>query len=66
MKMEPQGYWTRVFDHAASLLRQRPELNGDAAYWIARRQVDQSLEIHESERSLFDSVEPAQNLVLAP
>jgi hypothetical protein len=43
MKTEPQGYWTRVFDQAASLLKARPELNGDSAYWLARRMVDQAL-----------------------
>lgn len=48
MKTEPRGYWTRVFDQAATLLRARPELNGDSAYWLARRMVDQAL-IQETE-----------------
>ena len=34
MRTEPRGYWTRVFDQAATLLRARPDLNGDAAYWL--------------------------------
>lgn len=43
MQTEPRGYWTHVFDQAATLLRARPELNGDQAYWLARRLVDQTL-----------------------
>jgi hypothetical protein len=49
MRTEPRGYWTRVFDQAATLLKARPELNGDSAYWIARRMVDQSLAQPETE-----------------
>lgn len=69
MKAEPQGYWTRVFDQAASLLRQRPELNGDSAYWLARRLVDQTL-IQQATAltpSLFlEGAPQAPELVLAP
>jgi hypothetical protein len=32
-----------VFDQAALLLKARPELNGDTAYWMARRLVDLTL-----------------------
>jgi hypothetical protein len=66
MRTEPRGYWTRVFDQAAALLRARPELNGDAAYWTARRMVDQSLAEQENEVLLFDHREAAPALVLAP
>jgi hypothetical protein len=66
MRTEPRGYWTRVFDQAAALLRSRPELNGDAAYWMARRLVDQSLAELESETLLFDRREEVPALVLAP
>lgn len=69
MKTEPQGYWTRVFDQAASLLRARPELNGDSAYWLARRMVDQAL-IQKAEADvpgLFTRyADEAADLVLAP
>lgn len=69
MKTEPQGYWTRVFDQAATLLRARPELNGDSAYWLARRMVDQAL-IQQAEASvpgLFrEEAYAAPELILAP
>jgi len=69
MKTEPRGYWTRVFDQAATLLKQRPELNGDSAYWLARRMVDQSL-IEQAQAlapGLFESqAQEAPVLVLAP
>lgn len=69
MKTEPQGYWTRVFDQAATLLRARPELNGDSAYWLARRMVDQAL-IQQAEANvpgLFrDEAYAAEELILAP
>ncbi|MGH7443085.1 MAG: hypothetical protein ACREKE_10480 [bacterium] len=66
MRTEPKGYWTRVFDQAAALLRSRPELNGDAAYWAARRLVDQSLSEQEVVIPLFECRDPAPALVLAP
>jgi hypothetical protein len=69
MKTEPRGYWTRVFDQAATLLKQRPELNGDSAYWLARRMVDQTL-IEQAQAiapGLFlERAEEAPVLVLAP
>ncbi len=43
MRTEPRGYWTHVFDQATTLLKARPELNGDQAYWLARRLVDEAL-----------------------
>lgn len=67
MRTEPRGYWTRVFDQAATLLRARPELNGDTAYWLARRMVDLTLADQEQERSqmaMLDEATPV--LVLAP
>lgn len=39
----PTGYWSQVFEQATKLLKARPELNGDQAYWLARRLVDESL-----------------------
>ncbi len=44
MRSEPRGYWMRVFDSAARLLRARPELNGDQAYWLSRRLVDHEVQ----------------------
>ena len=66
MRTEPRGYWTRVFDQAATLMRARPELNGDAAYWMARRMVDQTLAEQATETSLFPHLDPTPALVLAP
>ena len=69
MKSEPRGYWTRVFDQAASLLKARPELNGDSAYWMARRMVDLALieEAKAYEPPLIElPVLEAPELVLAP
>ncbi len=43
MRIEPRGYWTHVYDQAATLLRARPELTGDQAYWLARRLVDEQI-----------------------
>lgn len=66
MKNEPRGYWTHVFDQAAALLRARPELNGDQAYWLARRLVDQT--VKEDGPALF-ALAPQLSpevLVLAP
>jgi hypothetical protein len=58
-----------VFDQAATLLKQRPELNGDSAYWLARRMVDQTL-IEQAQAiapGLFESqAADAPVLVLAP
>jgi hypothetical protein len=66
MRTEPRGYWTRVFDQAAALMRVRPELNGDAAYWMARRMVDQCVAEQAGERPLFSPPDSIQSLVLAP
>ena len=71
MRTEPRGYWTRVFDQAALLLKARPELNGDTAYWMARRLVDLS-QAREPEAlpaaplGFLTLIEEAPALVLAP
>jgi hypothetical protein len=66
MRHEPRGYWTSVFDKAATLLRARPDLNGDAAYWMARRLVDQAMAEQAGESTLFAPMDPVPALVLAP
>lgn len=65
MRTEPRGYWTRVFDQAATLMRARPELSGDAAYWMARRMVDQTLAEQAEARPLLTVAEFVPDLVLA-
>ncbi len=66
MRPESKGYWTRVFDQAAELLRARPDLTGDAAYWTARRLVDQSLSEEDEACLPFEPRVSAPALVLAP
>jgi len=56
------GYWTRVFDRAAQLLRERPSLNGDSAYWMARNEIDAELQSANRQEELPS--EPAPDLKL--
>ena len=42
-KNYPKGYWSSVFDQAATLMDQRGGLSGETAYWLARRIVDRKL-----------------------
>jgi hypothetical protein len=34
-----------VFDRARALLTADPSLSGDAAYWLARKEIDKELEL---------------------
>ena len=38
----PRGYWSEVFFQACQLMKQRPDIGGEAAFWAARAIVDQS------------------------
>ena len=40
MRTEPRGYWTRVYERAAKISKDKPELTGDSAYWWARKEID--------------------------
>lgn len=44
MSAKPRGYWTHVFEQATAILRERPQLSGDQAYWLARRLTDEQLD----------------------
>jgi hypothetical protein len=60
-----------VFDQAALLLKARPELNGDTAYWMARRLVDLTLAQQpamdaDSGPSYAPRMDEAPVLMLAP
>jgi hypothetical protein len=55
-----------VFDQAATLLRARPELNGDQAYWLARRLVDQTLQETGAVLLALTPTLSPEPLVLAP
>lgn len=43
MKKYPKGYWSDIFDQAASLMNTPSGLSGETAYWLARRMVDRKL-----------------------
>ena len=37
-----KNYWSTVFDQAASLMDSGAARSGEAAFWLARKMVDQS------------------------
>ena len=41
---EPKGYWSKVFSEAVRLMRERPKIGGETAFWMARSIVDKSLD----------------------
>lgn len=41
---EPKGYWSSVFYQATVLLKQRPQIGGETAFWMARGIVDQNID----------------------
>ena len=41
---EPKGYWSSVFFQATVLLKQRPQIGGETAFWMARGIVDQNID----------------------
>lgn len=43
MTNKPKGYWSSVFFQATVLIQQRPPMNGDTAFWLARDIVDKNL-----------------------
>lgn len=61
----PRGYWTHVFNQARLLLDLRPELTGDQAYWLARRQVDNLLAEQKMQLELTP-LQPPATLTLEP
>ena len=65
---EPKGYWSRVFHQATVLMNSRRDLNGDSAYWMARRLVDETAEKEKDQLFMPISVQSgaAGTLVLAP
>ena len=41
---EPKGYWSSVFYQATTLMKQRPQIGGETAFWMARGMVDQNID----------------------
>ena len=66
MRIEPKGYWSRVFHQATALINAKRELSGDAAYWMARRLVDEDLENNFFHAPHVGSPGDSASLVLAP
>jgi len=42
-KRYPEGYWSAVFEQAVSLMNMGLASTADAAYWTARRNIDEAL-----------------------
>ncbi len=45
---KPKDYWPKVFDYAAFLMGPSKRLNGETAYWLAKRLVDRENELTPS------------------
>jgi hypothetical protein len=43
MRNKPKRYWSAVFYQATVLMRERRQLNGETAFWLARDIVDKNL-----------------------
>jgi hypothetical protein len=41
---ESKGYWSSVFYQATMLMKSRPQLGGETAFWMARNMVDQNID----------------------
>jgi hypothetical protein len=66
---EPKGYWSSVFYQATQLMKSRPQINGETAFWLARSIVDQNLSSDDNHGPAlpFASLAPSKELlVLAP
>jgi hypothetical protein len=66
MMTEPKGYWSRVFHQATVLMNSHRDLNGDSAYWMARRLVDEAKEHDQLFSPMPGQTGTASTLVLAP
>ena len=41
---EPRGYWSSVFYQTTVLLKQRPQMGGETAFWMARGIVEKNMD----------------------
>ena len=69
--MEPKGYWSSVFYQATVLMKQRPQLGGETAFWMARNMVDDNLGTETGSGktqslALWNRARAGAELVLAP
>jgi hypothetical protein len=66
---EPKGYWSSVFYQATVLMKTRPQVSGETAFWMARGIVDQNIDGsngHASPVLPFRNQVAREALVLAP
>jgi hypothetical protein len=42
---EPLGYWGKVFYRTTLIIKERPDISTDSAFWMARGQVDQESQV---------------------
>ena len=66
---EPKGYWSSVFFQATTLMKQRPQIGGETAFWMARSIVDRNIDGdggHGSPALPFRAKYQSEALVLAP
>lgn len=37
-----RGYWSQVFSEAVALMKKRPNMGGETAFWLARAKVEEA------------------------
>lgn len=62
---KPRGYWTAVFGQAVEIMNLKPDLDGTAAYHLARRLVDNQLAAGQVQLELTP-LQPPETLILEP
>jgi hypothetical protein len=50
---EPKGYWSSVFYQATVLMKSRPQMGGEAAFWMARGIVDSNIDSSRAQAPLL-------------
>jgi hypothetical protein len=70
MMNEPRGYWSSVFHEATVLMKDKPHLGGENAFWMARNKVDQNFSNPGGMEKPLGYLSPrygmGENLVLLP
>ncbi|MES2202643.1 MAG: hypothetical protein V4498_10360 [candidate division FCPU426 bacterium] len=70
MQSKPRGYWSSVFKQATVLMRQKDQLNGETAFWLARDLVDRNMGADRDQSTLALSLHQGfgaeDTFVLAP
>jgi hypothetical protein len=67
---EPKGYWSSVFYQSTLLMKQRPQMGGETAFWMARGMVDKNIDGSAGHAGptlpLKMKLDSRESLVLAP